>query len=357
MVPPEEIEDLNAPTTLPADFGEWDNGEDPGGQPPNQTGYDGFPGSGAAPRPVARTATARVAVLPTPPAPVPVAARPPNPASYRPTPAYEEVEQYYQQPRVQSARPASQVRYEESEDESEDKGKRKKLYIAVGSVAALLIVGALGYSHMHSRTATTAKPAVATQTAVTNVPQPTTSVTPGTTSSTPEATTTDSADTARPLTEQSDQMNRRLNAPSRISGDLKVLAGKEAPPPTSGFGASGMDGMGNAGAVFSGQSGPKVKVASPTRVTVSAGVAVGLLMQKTAPKYPPIAKSARVSGTVVIQATISKAGLVENPRVVSGPTMLRQAAVDAVKTWRFRPYLLDGQPVEVETTVNVVFTL
>jgi protein TonB len=59
----------------------------------------------------------------------------------------------------------------------------------------------------------------------------------------------------------------------------------------------------------------------------------------------------------VIQATISKAGTIENPHVISGPVMLRQAALDAVKTWRFRPYLLDGQPVEVETSVNVVFNL
>ena len=87
------------------------------------------------------------------------------------------------------------------------------------------------------------------------------------------------------------------------------------------------------------------------------GVAGGLLIQKTAPVYPQIAKEARVSGTVVIQATISKAGLITNLRVVNGPTMLRQPALDAVRTWRYRPYLLDGEPVEVETTVSVTFTL
>jgi protein TonB len=59
----------------------------------------------------------------------------------------------------------------------------------------------------------------------------------------------------------------------------------------------------------------------------------------------------------VIQATISKNGTIENSHAVSGPTMLRQAALDAVKSWRFRPYLLDGEPVEVDTTVNVVFNL
>jgi len=82
-----------------------------------------------------------------------------------------------------------------------------------------------------------------------------------------------------------------------------------------------------------------------------------MLLQKTVPLYPPIAKAARVSGTVVLQATISKTGTIENLRVISGPAMLQQAAMDAVKSWRYRPYLLNGDPVEVETTVNVVFTL
>jgi TonB family protein len=82
-----------------------------------------------------------------------------------------------------------------------------------------------------------------------------------------------------------------------------------------------------------------------------------MLLEKNPPVYPPIAKAAHVSGTVVLQATISKAGTIENLRVVSGPPLLQQAALEAVKTWRYRPYLLLGKPVEVETTVNVIFTL
>ena len=75
------------------------------------------------------------------------------------------------------------------------------------------------------------------------------------------------------------------------------------------------------------------------------------------PTYPAIAKAARISGTVVLQATISKTGAIENLRVISGPPMLQAGALSAVKTWRYRPYLLNGEPVEVETTVNVVFNL
>jgi protein TonB len=82
-----------------------------------------------------------------------------------------------------------------------------------------------------------------------------------------------------------------------------------------------------------------------------------MLIQKTTPVYPPIAKAARVSGTVVIQATISKQGTIENLKVISGPAMLQQSALDAVRTWRYRPYLLNNEPVEVETTINVIFTL
>lgn len=83
----------------------------------------------------------------------------------------------------------------------------------------------------------------------------------------------------------------------------------------------------------------------------------GILLAKSPPAYPAIAKAAGVQGTVVLQATISKSGTIENLRVVSGPLMLQQAAMDAVKTWRYRSYLLNNEPVEVETTVNVVFAM
>ncbi len=92
-------------------------------------------------------------------------------------------------------------------------------------------------------------------------------------------------------------------------------------------------------------------------VHLSSGVVAGLLLQKTVPVYPPIAVAARAEGTVVLQATISKSGSIANLRVMSGPAMLQQAALDAVKNWRYRPYLLNGEPVEVETTVNVIFRL
>ena len=92
-------------------------------------------------------------------------------------------------------------------------------------------------------------------------------------------------------------------------------------------------------------------------LTISKGVAEGMAISRPSPPYPAIARAAGVQGTVILQATISKAGTIEGLRVVEGPLMLRQAALDAVKQWRYRPYLLNGDPVEVETTINVNFVL
>jgi protein TonB len=160
---------------------------------------------------------------------------------------------------------------------------------------------------------------------------------------------------------QSEMMNNQLVAPTKIPKDIKMQQTKEAPPSQS-FGVAGMEGLGSGsgvpGAFGNGPAtGPKVVAAPPKKVNISGGVAQGMLLQKTLPNYPPIAKAARVSGTVVLQATISKSGTIENLKVISGPAMLQGAATDAVRSWRYRPYLLNGEPVEVETTVNVVFTL
>jgi periplasmic protein TonB len=92
-------------------------------------------------------------------------------------------------------------------------------------------------------------------------------------------------------------------------------------------------------------------------VHVSTGVAAGMAISTPPPIYPAIARAARMEGTVILQATISKSGTIEGLHVVSGPPMLRQAALDAVQQWRYRPYLLNGEPVEVETTINVNFVL
>lgn len=80
-------------------------------------------------------------------------------------------------------------------------------------------------------------------------------------------------------------------------------------------------------------------------------------MHKVEPAYPPMARTARIQGPVELRAIISKEGTIENLRVVSGHPMLAQAALDAVRQWRYRPYILNGAPVEVETEVIVKFVL
>jgi TonB family protein len=96
---------------------------------------------------------------------------------------------------------------------------------------------------------------------------------------------------------------------------------------------------------------------SPARVRVSSGVAAGLLMVKSNPVYPQKARKDRVQGTVVLRAVIDKNGNVASLDVVSGDPVLAKAAIKAVKKWKYLSYLINGQPVEVETTIQVNFTL
>lgn len=107
------------------------------------------------------------------------------------------------------------------------------------------------------------------------------------------------------------------------------------------------------GIVASGDDSPKSK--SPH--TVPAGEMAGNLIAKVSPIYPADAKKAKIQGKVVLNAIIGKDGTVQNLTVVSGPNELQQSALDAVRRWTYKPFLLDGEPVEVKTTVNVSYTL
>lgn len=93
------------------------------------------------------------------------------------------------------------------------------------------------------------------------------------------------------------------------------------------------------------------------KIAISAAVAQGNLVKAVAPEYPQYAKETGVSGTVVLQGTIGRDGRIADLRAISGPEQLRQSALDAVKQWVYRPYLLNGEPVSVNTTINVVFNL
>jgi protein TonB len=97
-----------------------------------------------------------------------------------------------------------------------------------------------------------------------------------------------------------------------------------------------------------------VPISHPIRVS---SILEGNLIRRVQPVYPPLARAARIQGPVVLVAIISKVGTIENLRVASGHPMLVPAAIDAVSQWRYRPYILNDEAVEVETQITVNFTL
>ncbi len=101
----------------------------------------------------------------------------------------------------------------------------------------------------------------------------------------------------------------------------------------------------------------KPEHSKPQRIRVSQGVSQNMLLSKVAPVYPPEARAAKVQGAVVMTALIDKDGTIQSLEVVSGDPLLVSAATNAVKQWKYRPYLLNGNPVEVETQIRVNFTL
>ena len=164
--------------------------------------------------------------------------------------------------------------------------------------------------------------------------------------------------------------NGALRTPTKIPQKIEMIKEEEAPPPmpASGGVVGGVPGgipggqMGGViGSVISATSSlaavPKFVPAIPQRIRISAGVTKGLLIHRVEPTYPTLAKSARVQGDVVLSAVIDTNGQITNLQLVSGHPMLVPAAITAVKQWRYEPYLLNGQPVEVETTITVIFTL
>lgn len=102
---------------------------------------------------------------------------------------------------------------------------------------------------------------------------------------------------------------------------------------------------------------PPASTPASTSIPLRAEVSQGLLVKQVPPVYPPLARQARIQGTVVLRAIIAKDGSVENLELVSGHPMLVNAAMDAVMQWQYKPYVLNGAAVEVQTTINVNFLL
>jgi len=151
----------------------------------------------------------------------------------------------------------------------------------------------------------------------------------------------------------------KLMQPRAIPKEVAVFKEAELPPDV-------ISNAGQTGGVFGGIPGqgmvsavapPPPKPAAPQRVKQGGNVTAALILNQTRPLYPALARQARIQGNVVLHAIIDKEGKVAQLEVISGHPLLVQAALDAVKQWRYKPTQLNGDPVEVDTTITVTFTM
>src|SRR5271165_4203810 len=159
----------------------------------------------------------------------------------------------------------------------------------------------------------------------------------------------------------------KLVAPKAIPKDVKIIKEEEAPPDVGVGMVGGVPGGvagGSMGGVIGGVIGgagstaaPPPPKLSPKRITVGGNVQAAHLVNRVQPIYPPLARQTRISGTVKLHAIIGKDGTVQQLQVVSGHPLLVQSALDAVRQWRYQPTLLNGEPVEVDTEIDVIFSL
>jgi len=158
----------------------------------------------------------------------------------------------------------------------------------------------------------------------------------------------------------------KLVAPRAIPKDINIIKEEELPPDMGFVGVTGgvPGGVpgGQAGGVLGGiiggvGSAPPPPKEGPKRIRVGGQVQAARIISQPRPVYPPLAKQARIQGVVRLQAIIAKDGSVQELQVLSGHPLLVQSAQDAVRQWRYQPTLLNGEPVEVVTTIDVVFTL
>ena len=168
----------------------------------------------------------------------------------------------------------------------------------------------------------------------------------------------------------------QLTQPKKIPDKVAIIDEDDIPPPSAGIagvvgGVPGGSAGGDLGGVLGGivsntptvappPPPPPVKEAPPpppARIRVGGAVQKARLLKQVQPQYPPLARQARIQGTVKLTAEIAKDGSIEKLEVISGHPLLIPAALQAVKQWRYKPTLLNGQAVEVVTQIDVNFTL
>src|SRR6266851_3830790 len=157
----------------------------------------------------------------------------------------------------------------------------------------------------------------------------------------------------------------KLIQPRVIPKDVKQIKEEAEPDMSTGMsggvpgGVAGGSMGGVLGGVIGGMGGapppPKPKLTGPLRV--GGNVQAARIINRVQPVYPPLARQTRISGTVRLHAIIGKDGTIQQLEVISGHPLLQQAALDAVRQWRYQPTLLNTEPVEVDTTIDVIFSL
>jgi TonB family protein len=276
----------------------------------------------------------------------------------------------------------------ESPKAESDSGSKTPL-IAVVAMVVLGVLSYFGYTYFHGKSSTATNPAVA-------VTSPQTAAVPASAPAVADATVT-----ASPLPDASAPSAATSSAPSKSSP--AISAAVATPKPAATAATTGLiapdktvsldkpaaivvktdssratpatapvqDQAPDAAPALAMNSGgqdkalssivsstPAVPSAAPPQViSISQGVSQGLLVRKVQPNYPSQAVSMRIEGPVNLQATIAKDGTIKEVKVLGGHPLLARAAADAVRQWRYKPYMLNGQPFEVHTEITVNFKL
>jgi TonB family protein len=269
-------------------------------------------------------------------------------------------------------------------DEEENEGSQgnKKLLIAAVILLAVAALGYFGYTKISNgsvaqvpqnastydsgQTAPAASPISSPVTSSTNTPSRTNSSSSSSSSKTSalkSATVLPSEKRSVGNTNSSAIQGERdaepvtvapapVHVKSSIGASKKQIHSEEVAPPPPSTIASASD---NRLSSLIASSAPNLPKPSLTTLRVSQGVSQGLLIKRVQPKYPQAALAAHTQGAVQIEATINKEGSVINPKVVHGDPVLARAALDAVRQWRYKPYYLDGEPVEIQTEISITF--
>ena len=260
--------------------------------------------------------------------------------------------------------------------EPESEGGKKKIFIGIAAVV-VLAAAYFGYSQFRGHSAASATTSVAAPAASAPAPaKPSAQPAPSTSAQgvAPTSTTPSAGSEAQEITLNSAPASPKASKPAasapendeltvaepaplvvkggKVSSKSKAAAAADVAAPSLAGIAPGTTPTPN----FVPETNPGFRPVLQS-LNISQGVSQGLLIKKVAPSYPPAAQRMRVEGTVELLATISKEGAITHIKVLSGDSQLTKAASDAVKQWKYKPYLLNGEPVEIQTQITVNFKL